>query len=121
MLVSIGRVLIFTVLVAAGMARAAEPSLPHWIGIDWHRGPDLPQAFQDSDGGIVNGTLITTCGYCDSGATGPPEKRAKAPSGFHKKTWGLDLANPQAGWQTLPDFPGDARQELFAIVVGDSL
>jgi len=98
-----------------------DRELPTWIDIAWHRGPDLPQAFQDSDGGILNDMLITTCGYCDSGATGPAEKKSKAPTGHHRKTWGLALNDASKGWDVFPDYPGDARQELCGVVVGSEL
>src|SRR2546427_1526617 len=107
--------LLFISLMLAGSVWADDAALPHWIDIKWMRGPDLPQAFQDSDGGIVNDMLITTCGYSDSGQTIPPAKKQKSPVGHHKKTWGLKLSDAAAVWETLPDFPGDARQELGAI------
>ena len=90
------------------------------LSIEWKRGPDLPQGFQDSDGGIVRHTLITVCGFC-SGQTGVAGKETKYPRGFLRRVWGLDLGHPANGWQALPDFPGAPRQELFAIVVGDRL
>src|SRR6266487_557209 len=108
------------VLIACAGVRADEP-LPHWIDIAWRRGPDLPQAFQDSDGGIVDDVLITTCGYSDSRETAPPSKKDKSPVGHHKKTWGLKLNDLSKGWQALPDYPGDPRQELCGVVVGSQL
>jgi len=100
---------------------AAEADLPHVLDIVWHRGPDLPQAFQDSDGGIVDGVLVTTCGYSDSGQTIPKGKESKSPVGHHRKTWGLMLDDPKAQWQVLPDYPGEPRQELCGVVVGSAL
>src|SRR5438874_9523486 len=94
------RAVLLTIFVCAA-ARAQEP-LPHVLDISWRRGPDLPQAFQDSDGGIVDSTLITTCGYSDSGQTIPRGKEAKSPPGHHRKTWGLKLDDPAAKWETLP-------------------
>jgi N-acetylneuraminic acid mutarotase len=90
------------------------------LTIQWTKGPALPQGFQDSDGGIVRDTLITVGGFC-GGKKGPPGKESKYPRGFFKMVWGLDLKNPKAGWQSLPDFPGAARQELFGIVVNQQL
>src|SRR6476620_2176307 len=114
------RFAVLLVLLGSTYARAADP-LPHWFDIAWRRGPDLPQAFQDSDGGIVDDTLITTCGYSDSGETAPPTKKEKSPVGHHKKTWGLRLRDPEKLWQVLPDYPGDPRQELCGVVVGKAL
>ncbi len=102
---------------SAGVAAAG---LRKMLSIEWKRGPDLPQGFQDSDGGIVRHTLITVCGFC-SGQTGVAGKETKYPRGFLRRVWGLDLGHPANGWQALPDFPGAPRQELFAIVVGDRL
>ncbi|MBN1341978.1 MAG: hypothetical protein JXQ73_04820 [Phycisphaerae bacterium] len=89
------------------------------LKIRWTRGPNLPQGFQDSDGGILHNTLVTACGFCSGKAI--PAKPDKYPRGFFKKVWGLDLADRGAGWKVLPDFPGPARQENFAIVVADAL
>jgi N-acetylneuraminic acid mutarotase len=108
------------------MAAAADDSptalvpLPKILEIDWRRGPDLPRGFQDSDGGIVGGHLITTGGFT-KGQTDVPGKPDKYPRGFLKSTWGQDLSDPTSGWRKLPDFPGDARQELFSIVVNNQL
>src|SRR5438093_13764868 len=106
-------------LTVCDAARAAD--LPQWFDIAWRRGPDVSQAFQDSDGGIVDGTRITRCGYSDSGETIPPAKKEKSPPGHHKKTWGLRLSETATGWQAVPDYPGDPRQELCGVVVGDAL
>jgi hypothetical protein len=109
----------FVVLSCTGIR--ADETLPHWLDIAWRRGPDLPQPFQDSDGGIVDRLLVTTCGYSESTDTVPGTKKNSAPNGQHKKTWGLNLNNPANGWQVLPDYPGDARQELCGAVVGSQL
>lgn len=101
-------------------APQAQASLKPMLVITWKKGPSLPQGFQDSDGGIVNNTLITVGGFC-KGRTGVPGKAGKYPRGFLEKVWGLDLEAPQKGWQSLPDFPGAARQELLAIVIDDQL
>ena len=100
---------------------ASQPELPLWLEIDWKLGPDLPQAFQDSDGGIIDNVLVTTCGYCDSQETAPPSKKEKSGLGQHKKTWGLSLGGSTNGWQALPDYPGAPRQELCAIAIGSQL
>ena len=97
-----------------------QSSLQQMLSIDWKKGPDLPQGFQDSDGGILNGTLVTAGGFCQ-GQTDVPGKPDKYPRGFLQKTWGLDLQSPQNGWDNLPDFPGTARQELFSAVVNNQL
>src|SRR5437016_6422413 len=57
-------------LVALG---AAELKLELMIDIDWKKGPDLPRGFQDSDGGIIDDTLISVGGFC-SGQNNLPEK-----------------------------------------------
>lgn len=91
------------------------------LAVDWRIGPDLPQGLQDSDGGVINNTLITVGGFC----SGIPEDQAMKPGvyprGFLRKAWGLDLADRGAGWTALPDFPGVARQGLFAAVVDDKI
>ncbi|MCK5527996.1 MAG: hypothetical protein KAJ05_12660 [Candidatus Latescibacteria bacterium] len=38
------------------------PSLLRMLNITWKKGPDLPQGLQDSSGGILNNTLITSGG-----------------------------------------------------------
>lgn len=100
-------------------APLAQASLGRMLDVTWAKGPDLPQGFQDSDGGILHGTLVTVGGFC----AGRPAagKEGRYPRGFLKKAWGLDLKNPRNGWQALPDFPGAARQELFGIVCGERL
>jgi N-acetylneuraminic acid mutarotase len=108
-------------IVFAAEVSAVEPEIPLWLEIDWKLGPDLPQAFQDSDGGIINDVLVTTCGYCDSRDTAPASKKEKSGLGQHKKTWGLPLTGATNGWQTLPDYPGAARQELCAVAIGPQL
>lgn len=100
-------------------AAAAEP-LPVLLNIAWQRGPNLPHGFQDSDGGIVDGTLVTACGFC-SGQNNVAGKPTTYPRGFFNKVWGLDLRSPGAKWSALPDLPGAARQENFAIVVDGRL
>jgi N-acetylneuraminic acid mutarotase len=111
---------------ATGIAQAIgdfapqpEQNLGDMLGITWSRGPDLPQGFQDSNGGIIGNTLITACGFC-SGRDND-KKPGKYPRGFLKKVWALDLANEAGGWKDLPEFPGAARQGLLAAPIGDSL
>ena len=89
------------------------------LRITWTRGPNLPQGFQDSDGGIVGTTLVTACGFCSGKKVAA--KPGRYPRGFLKKVWGLDLSDEQAGWKTLPEFPGATRQENLAIVIDDVL
>src|SRR5262245_1340160 len=108
-------------IIFASRLLAAESELPLWLDIDWKLGPDLPQAFQDSDGGIIDDFLVTTCGYCDSRESAPASKKEKSGLGQHKKTWGLRLNGSTNGWQALPDYPGAARQELCAIAIGRRL
>jgi len=90
------------------------------LSIDWKKGPDLPQGFQDSVGGVIGHTLVTACGFCQ-GKVQIASKPGRYPRGFLKKVWGLDLENPSKGWQRLPDFPGAARQALFGIIVNEHL
>lgn len=98
----------------------SQKDLPLLLKIDWKVGPSLPQGFQDSDGGIIDDTLITTCGFC-SGQSGIQGKDGKYPRNFLNKTWGLNLESPKDGWKSLPDFPGSTRQENAAIVVDNQL
>ena len=97
-----------------------QDTLKPMLSIQWKKGPNLPQGFQDSAGGILHNTLVTVGGFC-SGQTGVPGKAATYPRGFLKKVWGLKLQSPQTRWQELPNFPGAARQGLFAIVVREQL
>ena len=48
--------------------------------ITWRKGPNLPQGLQDSDGGIIDGILITVCGFC--GGEKAPDKPGVYPRGF---------------------------------------
>src|SRR5436190_16767514 len=101
--------------------RAAPPQteVKPMLRIRWERGPDLPQGFQDSDGGFIGTRLITVGGFCGGGDDA--RKPGHYPRGFLKKAWALDLADEKRGWTSLPDFPGDARQELFAVALNDAL
>lgn len=107
--------------------RQTQESLPKLLSITWAKGPNLPQGFQDSDGGIIGHTLITACGFCQgceawkNGSELSSSKPGCYPRGFLKKVWGLNLNDFDSGWKTLPDFPGQARQENSAIVVDDQL
>lgn len=96
-----------------------QDSLKPMLEITWERGPNLPQGFQDSDGGIVDSCLVTVGGFCDG--RGVPEKPNTNPRGFINKVWGIELHNQYAQWHELPPFPGDARQEHFSIVVNHKL
>lgn len=92
------------------------------LEIQWVRGTSLPQGFQDSDGGIIADALITVGGFCSGGlAEDNRRKPGRYPRGFLKKAWRLDLTQPAGSWQTLPEFPGAARQGLSAAVVADAL
>lgn len=99
-----------------------QTEIEHWIDIDWQLGPDLPRGFQDSDGGFLGSKLITMGGFCSGGLEEDNRRKpGKYPRGFMKTGWALDIAQPNASWTALPDFPGDARQGLFAAKVGDAL
>lgn len=105
---------------APGPSSSPGSTLRKMLGIAWKKGPNLPQGFQDSDGGIVRNTLITVGGFC-GGQTTVPGKPSNYPRGFLTKAWGLDLGDPAKSWQSLPELPGPARQELFAIAISDQL
>src|SRR5262245_50468004 len=110
-------------LIAEGVLSGAEPTtkpLPQSLTIAWQKGPNLPQGFQDSDGGVVGDTLVSVGGFC-SGQKGVAGKPGKYPRGFLKRVWGLALKEEKAGWRELPEFPGAARQGLDAVVVNDQL
>lgn len=123
-------VLLFPVfaIVAVGVsipANAADPPpdgseerapLKRMLSIEWRKGPNLPHGFQDSDGGIVEGILISVGGFC-SGQAGIRGKEDKYPRGFFDRTWCLALGDPAEEWKAGPQFPGAPRQELFAIDV----
>lgn len=96
-----------------------ESDLKLLLSITWSRGPDLPQGLQDSNGGVLGDMLVTACGFC--AGRDNDKKPGRYPRGFLKKAWALDLNNPSQGWIALPDFPGDARQGLTAVPVGDAL
>ena len=107
-------------VVAAKDAKMADVNgLAPMLRIDWRRGPDLPQGFQDSDGGFLGTQLVTVGGFCGGGDGAL--KPGRYPRGFLKKAWSLDLADEAKGWAALPDFPGAARQELFCVPVGRAL
>lgn len=109
-----------TIHVAAPLSRVAADDLPDLLSITWRRGVNLPQGFQDSDGGVLNRVLVSVGGFC-SGNKDVPGKPDKYPRGFLKRVWGLPLATPDARWEELPEFPGDARQGLDVAVVADQL
>ena len=97
-----------------------QASLKRMLTIEWHKGPNLPHGFQDSDGGIVDDTLISVGGFC-SGQKGVRGKENKYPRGFFDKVWCLSLGEAKAEWQAGPKFPGAPRQELFAIDVDGAI
>ena len=116
-------------------AAAADPSvesgqlmpLPLMLDITWRRGPSFPQGLQDSKGGIIDGRLISVGGFC-SGEQGVPGKPDKYPRGFLRKVWALRVGNGEHfdrvtadRWQSLPDFPGTARQGLDVVAHGGKL
>src|SRR4051812_12953416 len=45
------------------------------LKIAWSRGPNLPQGFQDSDGGFIGDTLVTAGGFCSGGLPLDNEKK----------------------------------------------
>jgi len=115
-----------TVILTGGVATGESPYAPQpedgleqMLTITWSSGPDLPQGFQDSNGGVLGSTFITACGFC-SGLNND-KKPGMYPRGFLKKVWAVDLANEAAGWSELPEFPGAARQGLIAVPLGDAI
>ena len=46
-----------------------QSSLRQMLSIDWKKGPNLPQGFQDASGGVIGHTLITACGFCQGTST----------------------------------------------------
>ncbi len=122
-----GVVLLALAAIAGGLAvwgaglPAPSSSLPQMLKIVWQKGPDLPQGFQDSSGGIVDHFLVTVAGFCTGQTQGVVNKLGKYPRGFLKKSWALNLQAPQSGWQRLPDFPGAARQALTCAAVDNHI
>jgi len=103
-------------------AHAPQKQFSKLLNIKWSRGTDLPQGFQDSDGGIIDSKLITVGGFCSGGLDIDNQRKPGIyPRGFLQKGWELDLKNSSAQWQALPDFPGDARQGLSASKVNNEL
>jgi N-acetylneuraminic acid mutarotase len=109
----------YTRVAEADDSPADDATLKPMIRITWTRGPNLPQGFQDSDGGLLGRTLVTAGGFCDGRSV--PGKEAKHPRGFLNKAWALDLERAASTWQPIPDFPGSPRQGLSAVRVGDAL
>ncbi len=105
--------------VGGGTAPQPEAELATMLHITWSRGPDLPQGFQDSNGGVYKNRLISIGGFCAGHDN--DKKPGKYPRGFLKKVWALDLADEAAGWKDLPEFPGDARQGLLAVAMEDGI
>ena len=97
-----------------------QRQLPTLLTIEWKKGPNLPQGFQDSQGDIIDGWLISAGGFC-SGQKGVPGKPKTYPRGFLKNVWALNLKSPAKGWRELPAFPGDARQGMQAIAVNNQI
>jgi hypothetical protein len=109
---------------AAGEEATAPQSpqeLRPMVKITWSRGPNLPQGYQDSDGGFIGDDLISVCGFCSGRKEDNEKKPGIYPRGFLKKVWALNVADPKPHWQDLPPFPGAARQGLFAAKVGETL
>jgi N-acetylneuraminate epimerase len=102
-----------------------QDSLKLMLSIEWKKGPDLPQGFQDSGFGMVGRTLVTAGGFCQ-GTSGWADgklldqlKPGRYPRGFLNKAWMFDLDHSDLGWRALPAFPGQARQGFAYAVVGD--
>lgn len=104
---------------AESYAPQPEAALQQMLSIEWSRGPDLPQGFQDSNGGILDNVLVSACGFCDGRDNA--RKPGIYPRGFLKKVWVLDLGNEAKGWASLPEFPGAARQGLLAAIANGAV
>ena len=106
----------------ASVQKAVSPEpqkqISKMFSITWERYPNLPQGFQDSKGGFLGTKLVTVGGFCQG--FDDNKKPGRYPRGFLNKVWALDITKPQ-GWETLPDYPAEARQGLCGIPVGDSL
>ena len=98
-----------------GCEPQSENDLKSLLRITWSRGPNLPQGFQDNNGGVLDHFLVSACGFC--AGRDNDKKPGKYPRGFLKKVWALDLEQASGGWADLPEFPGAARQGLMAAVV----
>ncbi|MEZ6050843.1 MAG: kelch repeat-containing protein [Planctomycetaceae bacterium] len=99
-----------------------QDSIAPMLKITWRLGADLPQGFQDSDGGILGDRLITIGGFCSGGLEEDNRRKTgRYPRGFLKKGWSLDLRDAESDWTSLPDLPGPARQGLSAAIVDDAL
>lgn len=123
------RAVAFLCLFAVGAALGADDASAHrpqerlkpLLKIDWRRGPDLPQGFQDSDGGFIGEWLVSVAGFCSGRGIDHARKPGRYPRGFLDKVWNLDTAHRTADWQPLPKWPGEARQGLFSAVVDEAI
>ncbi len=98
-----------------------QETLEAFVRITWRRGPDLPQGFQDSDGGFLGNWLITAGGFCSGIESDNLRKPGRYPRGFLNRVWGLDTSRQDAMWQELPPLPGEPRQGLFSAVIDDAM
>ncbi len=103
----------------ASPAPQRQRELPQMLSIARGAAPPLPQGMQDNDGGVIDGQLVMVGGFCHG--TDDDWKPGKYPRGFLKKGWALDIEDPSRGWRAIPDFPGAARQEMFAATVGNEI
>lgn len=110
------------IISAEDISTRPQRQLRPMLKIVWSRGPNLPQGFQDNDGGIIGTELITVGGFCSGGLKEDNRRKpGRYPRGFLKKAWSLDLSDPKPGWRPLPEFPGAARQGLSAARVANQL
>lgn len=102
--------------------KAGGDVVPLMLRIEWSRGTNLPQGFQDSDGGILGDQLITVGGFCSGGLKEDNRRKpGRYPRGFLNKAWRLRLNSSRQGWERLPDLPGAPRQALSAARVDEAL
>lgn len=101
--------------------------VPYLFSILWELGPDYPVGVQDSTGDIINEHYVISSGGFQKGwpSSWIPDRyrqnRAyKYRRGFLKDTYLIDIRKNDA-WEKLPDFPGDARQGHFSIVIKNAL
>ena len=94
-LMGIAIVVMAACLAQADCAPQPEQTLKSLLEITWSRGPNLPQGFQDSNGGVVGGWLVTTCGFC--AGHNNDKKPGRFCVAFSKKTWAINLCPREGG------------------------
>ena len=92
------------------------------LKLDYERYVDLPQGLQDSHGYYVDDWIVTTTGFCGGNFENHQvTPYCCGPRGFLKSTWALDTRNPNKGWISIADFPGEPRQGMTCAAVNSEL